>query len=246
MNKASDILAYTVSYGDRNYLPKTVPQIRATAGCWFDWAVWLGAPSPASILSASELLKHPQGIGIQRLEIWDENKGQHHATNAAMALARAHGYKWILRLDDDVTAKTKKFLTKMVTRLEELKTLTNDKVYRIVAAPKIIGLKHPLQPQGGMFKGQAYPVDIMATLGGACRLHNVDFFKDYEAPIYDPVGRGDPESIISYTDLKVGILARFPDIRLVHQTKELEKLDSPEMALMRRMSKIWPYLGADV
>jgi hypothetical protein len=39
------------------------------------------------------------------------------------------------------------------------------------------------------------------------------------------------------------MLVRFPDIRVLHQTNEIEQQDSPEQTQLRRMGKYWPYLG---
>lgn len=245
MNKGSDILAYTASYGSRTLLKKTVFMIRGSAGLWFDWAVWLGASSEEAKNDALDLLADPRHLGIQYLTMWPENRGQHYATNEALKLAREKGYKWLLRLDDDIQPKTKHFLKKMLDRVEELKTLSGDTVDRLIAAPKVVGLKNPLTPVGSISKGQRYSVDVMEILGGACRLHPVDLLAEYTAPVYEPLGCGDPESISDYTASKGGILIRFPDIRVVHKTTELEKLDSPKMNVMRRMGKVWPYLGAE-
>ena len=242
MLRASDVLAYTISHGDRRYLERTIPLIRSTAGCWFDWAVWLGAPSPNLERIAQESLDDPRKTGIQRLVMWKENRGQHHATNEAMQLAKTTGYKWILRLDDDIIPKTKRFLLKMVERLGELKNLSEDPVHRIIAAPKIVGLRNPLSPIGAIMKGQKFSVEIMDILGGACRLHPVDFLGDYIAPIYDPIGRGDPQSIVEYTHQMNGLLVRFPDIRIVHRTSELEGSESDSLKHQRVMSHVWPWL----
>ena len=129
MERGGDVLAFTVSYGDREFLRETVPALRASAGCWFDWAVFLGAPSPRLREDAEGLLHHPERTGIQYLLSWPENRGQHHGTAEALKIAREMGYKWFLRLDDDVTPKTKKWLKKMLERLVELKKRSGDEHY---------------------------------------------------------------------------------------------------------------------
>ena len=93
---ADRILAFTCSHGDRRFLPSTVPAMRATAGCWFDWVVVLGEPSPTAKAAAEALLKDPEGTGIQYLKTWPENRGQHHAFAVALDLARKEKYDWLL------------------------------------------------------------------------------------------------------------------------------------------------------
>ena len=245
MERGSDVLAFTVSYGDRAFLTDAVKELRATAGCWFDWAVFLGAPSPALRASAEALLQHPEHTGIQALLCWPENRGQHHATQAALQLARESGYTWLLRLDDDIRPKTKRWLHKMLARLTDLKKVVGDEHYRLVAAPRLIGLRNQLQPIGTLDKGQAFPVELMDILGGACRLHPMAMMEGYEPPLLDPVGRGDPDTLSSYirTSTFGGLLVRFPDIRMIHATDKIEAQDSPEQARLRRMGQYWPYLG---
>ncbi len=42
-----------------------------------------------------------------------------------------------------------------------------------------------------------------------------------------------------------GMQIRFPDIRVVHDTRAIEAEDSEEAALVRRMGYYWPYLGSE-
>jgi hypothetical protein len=241
----SKILAYTTTYGSRPYLAPLIPEMRGAAGCWFDWNVYVGAPSAALRADASDLLK-PDGSGIQRLTIWPENRGQWHATADALAQARADGYTWLLRIDDDITPKTKRWLKKMIDHLDELKRLAGDDTYRFVASPKVMGLNNPLTPKGTVDKGQSFSVDVMAKLGGACRLHPVELLDGWEPPIYDPIGRGDPEAIAGFIEVLGGYCIRFPHIKVVHNTARLEEADTPEEAHQRRMAKFFPFLGATV
>lgn len=242
--RGSDILAYTVSYGDRNKLKEFVPSMRATAGCWFDWMVFLGNPSPESKETAEGFLNDPKHRGIQYLCCWPQNRGQHHATKDALALARAKGYKWLLRLDDDITPRRRKWLKLMIDRLEDLKGLKSDPYYRLIAAPRIVGLQNPIQHEGVIDVGQDYPVEVMKLLGGACRLHPVELLEDYKPDLFLPLGRGDPQSMAEYVETRTGgFMIRFPDIRVRHATLELEREDSPEENLARRMGHYWCYLG---
>ena len=240
------ILAYTVSYGSKLCLPETVKQMRATAGVWFDWAVWLGAPSEALLDSAQDALGRKDRLGIQFLSVWPENRGQHHATKAAFDLAKAEGYDYIVRIDDDITPRTKRWLKRLVDYTEELKRRAKDDKMRIVSAPRLVGLNNPPQPVGAMNVGQKFAANVMDVLGGGVRLHPVEFFDGYEPPLFDPLGRGDPVSIADWVEEHEGVLVQFPTLRVVHNTNKLEAKDTKEQAVMRKMSRLWCYLGPGV
>lgn len=249
--RGSDVLAYTVTYGDRPFLGRVVAGMRGSAGMWFDWLVCAGAPSDALAADCKKLLHAPDASGVQYLQLWEENRGQHHATNAAMDLARKRGYKWILRIDDDVEFKTKRWLKRILKRNDELKRLINadlekaDKIKNIfVYVPTVLRLKVPVKHVGVMEKGQSYDVEIVPYASGCLRLLPMDLMKDYIAPIYAPCGRGDPQSIADYVTDHGGLQLRFRDIRVIHDTVEIEKADTPHGAIQREMSHYWPFLEA--
>ena len=243
----SDILAFSCSYHDQGDLKELISDMRGTAGVWFDWFLCLGAPSKRLKIEAQDLLADPEHYGIQYLKVWKENRGQHHATAEALKLARKEGYKWLLRIDPDVRSRTKRWLKKMVERLEKLKSLKEDEFYRFVASPKIIGLNNPIPVEGVMEGGQSFLVEMVPLLGGACRLHPIELMGEYEPPLYDPIGRGDPDSLAVYLGGTIGgMQIRFPDIRVVHNTDKIEAADTEEQATARKMSRHWPYLEAGV
>ena len=171
--------------------------------------------------------------------------GQHFGMQIALDVARSHGYEWLLRIDDDVKPKSKRWLKHMLERLETLKRLAKDDVYRLVAAPKIVGLRNQIEPVGKLtgLQGLNFPVDVMPILGGAVRLHPVSLLADFKPPLLAPTGREDPEAMLEYVSDNNGMMVRFPDIRVVHDTASLEAKDDAEAQRMRRMSHFWPWLG---
>lgn len=243
IERGSDILAFTPTFGNRE-IKETVALLRATAGCWFDWMVCAGASSEAQRTILDRALNDPRKMGIQYLLTWPENRGQHHAFDEALRVART-GYTWLLRLDDDIRPKTKKWLTRMLDHLTDLKRLSGDEHYRLVASPKIVGLQNPIVPEGTIEKGQKFQAEICTLLGGACRLHPVALLDDFKPDLYAPLGRGDPQALATYLEEKTtGYQVRFPGIRMVHNTTLIESNDTPEEALQRRMGRVWCYLGA--
>ena len=246
----SKILAFTCTHGDRPFLPGLIPNMRGTAGQWFDWLVVLSGASDEQQAIAEQFLHSEDRNGIQYLINWPENRGQHHATAAALDLARSKGYDWLLRIDDDIQPKTKRWLKKMLDRNRQMHhekgLLGSDKC---ILAPKIIGLKNPPQPRG-VIEGFDFPAEEMTFTGGGLRLHPVALLEGYEPPLYSPRGRDDPQSLArflgSYEDSTVpqkGIFVRFPDIRVVHRTAELEEMDTEHAAKVRRTNWYWPWLG---
>ena len=238
------ILAYTVSYGSRAFLKDLVPRMRGTSGVWFDWLVCIGNPNEELESTAQTHLHHPLNRGIQYLISWPENRGQHFATKAALKLARERDYTWLLRLDDDLKPKTKKWLKKLVDHTLAFRKAAGAKKHQIVASPKILGLRNPLEPLGvSTLKGLDFSIDVMDILGGACRLHRVEFLKDYEPPLQAPLGRKDPQHMAGYILENEGIMVRYPGIRMIHKTDEIEAKDTADQELQRKMGYYWPYLG---
>ena len=248
---STKVLAYTVSHGDRPFLERCVREMRGSSGMWFDWLVCLGAPSQRLSREAQRLLDDPDGHGIQYLVQWPENRGQHHATKAALDYARKHGYAWLLRIDDDVQFKTRRWLKKMIERTTELRGLIqaglSEKEHApdFVVSPTVLGLRHPVQSIGVLDKGQSFDVEVIPMAGGACRLMPMSLLRGYEAPIYAPMRRGDPQSIAEHAARRGAYHIRFRDVRVIHDTREIEKALGP--SLEQDMAGWWPFLEcADV
>lgn len=262
--RGSDVLAYTTTYHARQrYFPRLIADARGTAGCWFDWAVYAGNPNTELSDALRQLLRDEKRTGIQYLTCWPQNRGQHHATKAALELASSLGYRWLLRIDDDIQFKTQKWLSKMLDRLGTLRRLAvaNTEAARgtyddagfehllsmvdadcIIASPTIKGLLTPPQPAGTLQLGQDFAADLMTILGGACRLMPMQLMASYQPDLTLPIGRGDPETIAKHANDRGALLVRFRDINVKHHTRELEAADDNDAATFRRMSRYWPYI----
>lgn len=234
------ILAFTVTHGKRDFLNRLVVNMRSTAGVWFDWLVVLSGPGQEEV--AERLLHKPDGTGIQHLITWPENRGQHYAMQAAIGMLE--GYDYLLRLDDDVKTTTERWLKKMIERTEELNERAGTRD-RIVACPRMAGLKFPIREYAVVEKGQDFPAVAIPLAGGACRLHPASLMRTYEPPLFAPVGRQDPQFLTRYVEQMGGIIVRYPDIRFVHNTQELESKDTPLERVQRRMARYWPYFEVE-
>lgn len=245
MESTPRILAYTVTHGARRYLPRLIPDARGTAGVWFDWLLVLSGADEEQHAAAKKLLDKSKFGGVQFVTAFKENRGQHWATKFAFELARDRQYDWLLRIDDDIQFRTKRWLKKMIERLVHLKFAAGDQEYRLVATPVVKGLKNPIQALGIIqgLRGQDFPCEIIEKAGGACRLHNLRFFNTFEPNPYAPLGRRDPESVMEYVIQNGGMFVRFPDIRVYHPTVELERDETPSEKHSRKMGHYWPWIG---
>lgn len=257
IKRGSDILAFTVTHGARRYLQDLVPAMRATAGMWFDWMVVLSGADAQQKDMARAHLNDPNRTGIQFLLDWPENRGQHYAMIEALNLARLHNYRWLLRIDDDIKPKTKRWLSKMIDRNRELNEKAPPEMRdKFILCPRVVGLKFPVPKIGIIdhYPGEPkrplpFPVEIVRMMGGACRLHPVNLLRGYIPPLDAPRGRHDPQELARYLGTLEdspgeprGFFLRFPDIRVIHQTSSLEADETDDQRHARRMNHYWPYI----
>lgn len=260
------VLGFTPTYADAaEKFKKLIPEARGSSGKWFDWAVYAGETTPETVDVLRGHLRHPLGAGIQYLTVWPENRGQHHATLEALRLARALGYEWLLRIDDDVEFKTQRWLKKMLERLHELhrlqkantetliaragvegpereRMLAHASRHRMVAGPTVKGLRQPPEVKALIELGQPYVVECVELLGGVLRLAPVPLLEGYEPDVTMPVGRGDPQQLAAYLEREQGFLVRFKDIRVGHDTRAIEGAEDAWKAHRRRMGHYWPWV----
>ncbi len=230
------------------------------AGMEFDYLFCGGALSEHNSTLLRALREEDQ---IQYFCEWPENRGQHWGLREALRVARAMAprYTWLLRVDDDITFETRRWLQIMVNRLEWLREHAGDPRRRMVASPRVAGLNNPIEPIGHLQQpGQPFPAEAMEILGGACRIHPLEIFEarsvdlvgpeielpplyKFEPDVYAPRGRQDPEMIDQRVRAYGGYLIRFPDLIVRHDTRRLEGLEDAETKYLRQMNRFWPWLG---
>lgn len=234
------VLAFTPTFGGRRSLAGTINDARRNADYPFDWHVFCGRPTPGR---ARELEAMQDRGAIQGYTLWAENRGQHHATRAALEAAESGGYHWLLRIDDDISFPTKRWLRKLLGRMKDMRDGPGHGQDLYVGGPDIRGLQYPPQPVGWqVVAGET--VELMAALGGGVRIHPVALFEGFEADVYAQMRRTDPDQIANWVvGDRYGALVRFPEIRVKHHTRELEAQDGPDEAHERQMGLYWCYLG---
>jgi hypothetical protein len=245
------VLIYTITHGSRRHLNRLICSFTPILGYsnW-EWLVILSGADSEQIETASKL--NNQGK-IHYLVNWEENRGQHHANKLAIDLAIQGNFPWILRIDDDVSYSSVGILGKMLSRLEWLRRASKKRAdeaglawvdeHKLVAAPRIVGLRNPL-PVHGLIQnpGQIFPCESMHILGGAFRLSPVSILQGFDIDIYAPLGRKDPEQLWDHVISRQGMFVRFPDLTVRHHTDTLEAEETPQQVHARIMGMYWPFL----
>jgi len=239
----NSILAFTCTHGSRRFMPRLAKSLRENAGVDFDWLVVRSGVDAEQETQISSL--RDEGV-IQFVRGWTENRGQHWAMREALDLANDAGYDYLLRVDDDILLASRDILATMLDRLQKMIELADDGKCHFIASPRVIGLRRPLKPQAQIYEEKRFPCELMPILGGAFRLHPMWLLRSYKPDIYAPIRRRDPESLGIHITRNGGLFIRFPDLRVVHNTDQLEAQDSPGDALLRRMNTGWCWLGEGV
>lgn len=247
------VVTFTITHGDRPFLPNLLNSLRLSTGYPFNWHLILSGVSQKQRDVANRAFDEGK---VQQITEFPENRGQHHAWIEALAYARKEQARWLLRVDDDITPKSSDILLKMLERTlwlqnaarqkaEENQVLYHD-IDRIVSSPRISGLNNP--PQAFTYlqnDRQTFPAELVPILGGAFRLHPMALLEDFEPSIYAAIGRHDPDFLAGHIRPQGGLLVRFADLRVRHQTNQLELQDTPELNHARRMGWVWPFLESE-
>lgn len=149
-----------------------------------------------------ELLKSTIKEGVEKAgypvtwEVVDNatiNYGQHLPFNAQLKRAHQEGYEHLLRVDDDVSFLTQRWLAKMVEAAAILGP-------RFIISPTIKGLIHPPE-MSQVVDVKGVPCRFLTqAIGGACRLHHVRTLVEggYVSDVRWPMGGGDATGLMKW------------------------------------------------
>lgn len=198
------VAVYTVTRGRLDLTRKSFKRLRHMAGCEIRHYVVDNGSDPAM----RAYLRYEKSIGhIHWLHLSDVNLGQNIAANMALDQMEADGgYEWTLRWDNDAIPQTRRFLRKLVRCAEKFKAEGVIGVF----SPKITNLKHPPQAFGeGEDVGFKY--EVVQILGGICRLHHFELFKDFRFNKFGALGFGEATEIADEC-----LVRNMPKIRVPH------------------------------
>lgn len=202
----SGVVVYTVTRGKQALAKKSFKALRLWAGIDYEHYVFDNGSDPEMV---SWLESEKEKGHIQKLFLAGENMGQNIAAN--VLLDEIEWGEWILRWDPDAIPRTRRFLKKLVGCAE---VFVGYGIYPVLS-PQITKLKHPPQPIGaGDDVGFEY--HVMRVLGGICRLHHYQFFRDWRFNKFGALGFGEALEVADRA-LELNVpKVRIPDIEVEH------------------------------
>jgi len=216
----SRVLAFTPYRGGTAHrlatLESTIKDGRDKAGHEFEWRVWDNAKV---------------------------NKGQHTVFNEALAEATTRGFDFLLRIDDDVSFLSQRWMAKMLESADKLGP-------QFILSPTIIGLKHPPEMSQCVTVNGVDVRFLTQAIGGACRLHPVKLLTQAPTPYVSDVrlamGMGDATGIVRWAEEMT--LQGYPvaccwleHVRVKHATATQERDDEQYHAIHSTLQRV-PYL----
>jgi len=205
-----------------------------TAGYDFDWTLYInGDVQAASVADSALALGLVAGVVKSTV-----NVGQHVVTNSAIEAAVRGGYRYLLRLDDDVVFKTKRWLAK----LRQLSILADDKW---IISPRVYGLINPISLSTVV---TAYDTQIRIAadaIGGICRFHPIELVKDYVSDVRLPMGAGDATGIARYCTAKIIPMVYAQNVRVQHALGTAVQMElDPQYFAVHDVLQHIPYIPA--
>lgn len=210
------VAVYSITHN--NTLPrheltkKSFKLLRSMAGLEFDHYV----ADNGSIPETQEWLEGEYAEGrIFRYYPSDENLGQNIAANILLDWIVEGDYDWILRWDNDMIPRTRRFLKKLVRYADQFKKEN----IRAVLSPKITKLLHePEAFAAGDDLGFDY--ETVRILGGMCRLHPRSFFSEFRYNKFAPLGFGEANETANHCLANNIPKIRIPEILVEHADGE--------------------------
>lgn len=209
----SKIYAFTCTRADTvpraRLLLATINAARETAGIDFYWQIYCQIGTRAEEISKSAL---ELGL-INNVMFYYDNVGQHVATNDAILHATAQKYDYLLRLDDDVEFKTKRWLAKLV----DASSTFDDEM---ILSPVVRGLDNP-PARSSVTNVKGIDIEfLLEAIGGICRLHPMKLLlrekNPYISDVRLPLGAGDAFGIATWAKKNLIPLAYVRSINVRH------------------------------
>jgi hypothetical protein len=236
------VLVYTVTRADTPARVKAAAASlllgQKTAGLSCDWIIYCNSPQMHEWAQWAWRNGQTWGTG--------ENVGQHVALRDVLAYARAEGYDFIVKVDDDVEWMTRRWLRRLVVAAYSIHAASSK---WCLVGPRVFSLSNPI-PHAldtevpSVESGRTLPIRVMPIIGGLVRLHHISFFKDYFLDVRRAMGSGGDASIRDHSVGDDGpkvasIVCRH--VRVRHNTKK-QQADDPVYHRMHRVMQLVPFI----
>ncbi len=211
------IAVYTITRNRLELTQKSFALLRSRAGVPFDQFVF----DNGSTDGTQEWLQNRDSI--KRLHVGTENYGQNIAANILLDWIMEGEYEWIVRWDNDMVPRGRRFLKKLVKCAQAIKAAGVEPI----VTPTITKLKNPVPTEYDVagedvgFQYQTVPI-----IGGACRVHHRDFFKDPDGVAwrfnpFGALGFGEAREVMwrvrgMKEDGRKAMLVRIPWLKVEH------------------------------
>lgn len=171
---------------------------------------------------------------IYALELFGHNKGLHVSMNVAHKTLLDAGYRYIMKVDNDVEFKTKHWLRKLVRAQKVLAPGS-------VVSPKVEGLDYPPEPFARR-NIEGFNVHFLDIIGGITRLMPRESIEKLRFNERMPLGWGGDFTFANHCERNIIPMAYITDIRVRHMdsTQGQERLN-PEYMERKKYESYIPY-----
>jgi len=211
------VAVYTLTRDRLPYTRKSLKALRVMAGLDFDYYV---GDNGSGADTREYLVEQAEKGRIHTLQLHDENIGQNLAANALLD-EMGPGYDWIVRWDNDMIPRTRRFLAKLLRVGERCKE------YGVipVLTPTITKLKFP-PPALRMVDMEELELEQIGIAGGMCRAHTGKMFEDFRYNKFAPLGFGEANEMANFCEQTGVPILRVPGLEVEHlygEDKQIEE-----------------------
>lgn len=171
---------------------------------------------------------------IYVIESFSENRGLHVSMNYAHRVLLDAGYRYIMKVDNDVEFKTKHWLRKLVRAQKCLAPGS-------VVSPKVEGLDHPPEPFARR-RIDGWSVQFLDIIGGITRLMPRESIKDFKFNERMPLSWGGDLTFANHCERNIIPMAYITDIRVRHMDSTAgQEAANPEYMRRKEYEAYIPY-----
>ena len=202
------LAAYCITRNRYRLTRESLKMLKNWSGVELDLYVADNGSTDETVQFLHRLVKEKR---IKHLIDYEENMGQNIAANDLLDSMGGGGYDLIMRWDNDALPRTRNFLRKLLRYY----AVFEKHGVRPVVSPYITKLKNPPPPMA--FGDDAgFPYELVAILGGICRIHPAEILRDWRFNRFGPMGFGEAGEMANFCD-QIGVpLVRITNVKVEH------------------------------